>query len=154
MAEIRSLDKGRLAFQASDANRRVLFQRSGGDCDPLNAVDMLTAFNRFLLEVTARYEANERVLTECEQKSQDLLHYIELHDDMNAAEGYKTYRKLAEVRRERRIRKNENELLSPLYSFMKQNPRFATELAQALGKTRSSRETIEKRCYSAKTDVI
>ena len=111
-------------------------------------------FNRFLINVVAQYEANERMRSECEQKSQDLLHFIELHDDMNASEGYKIYRKMADVRRERRISKNENELLSPLYNFIQQNQRFINELSSVLGKTRTAKELIEKRIYSARTDVI
>ena len=87
-------------------------------------------------------------------KSLSLLHYIELHEDMNASEGYKTYRKLAEVRRERRVCKNENELLLPIYTFIQQNPKFINELATVLGRTRTAREAINKRMYSARTDVI
>lgn len=152
MAEVRSIP--RPVYHTQDAGKTILIQRQINDYDQTNAVEMIGAFNRFLMDVVSRYEANDRIRQECDQKSQDLLHFIELHDDMNASEGYKTYRKLAEVRRERRISKNENELLSCIYAFIQQNPKFVNELSMILGKTRAAKESIEKRIYSARTDVI
>ena len=146
MAELRAFTR--------PADRTILIQRTIADYDQTSAVEMLTSFNRFLIDVVARYEGNEQSITECDRKSSDLLHYIELHDDMNASEGYKTYRKLADVRRERRISKNENELLLALYNFIKQNPRLVSELSSVLGKTRAAKESIEKKIYSARTDII
>ncbi len=73
---------------------------------------------------------------------------------MNASEGYKTYKKLAEVRRQRRNCKNENELLAPLYVFIQQNPKTVNELATVLGKCRAAKDAIEHRMYSARTDII
>ena len=132
----------------------ILVQRTVADYDQTHAVEMLSTFNRFLLSVVAQYEGNEQAISECDRKSSDLLHYIELHDDMNASEGYKTYRKLAEVRRERRISKNENELLLAVYNFIKQNPRLVSEISAVLGRTRAAKESIEKKIYSARTDII
>ena len=146
MAELRAFNR--------PADRTILIQRSIADYDQTNAVEMLAAFNRFLIEVVARYEGNELSITDCDRKSSDLLHYIELHEDMNASEGYKTYKKLALVRRERRISKNENVLLLPMYNFIKQNPRLVNDLASVLGKTRAAKESIEKKIYSARTDII
>ena len=154
MAEVRPIQVCRNAKQGSEPGKTILFHRRIAEYDQLNAVETLGMFNHFLIDVVAQYEGNERMKTACEQKSQDLLHYIELHDDMNASEGYKIYRKLADVRRERRISKNENELLSPLYNFIQQNQRLVSELSSVLGRTRAAKETIEKRIYSARTDVI
>ena len=134
------------------ADRTILTQRSITDYDRIGAIEMLSASNRFLIDVVARYEGNEQSIAECDRKSNDLLHYIELRDDMNASDGYKTYRKLADVRRERRICKNE--LLQSVYSFIKQNPRFVSEIFSVMGKTRAAKESIEKKIYSARTDVI
>ena len=146
MAELRAL--------ARPADRTILFQRSVADYDQTGAVDILTMFNRFLIDVVSRYEGNIEVITDCDRKSSDLLHLIELREDMNAAEGYKTYRKLANVRRERRVSKNENELLAATYYFIQQNPRFVSELSSVLGKTRAAKESIEKKIYSARTNII
>lgn len=132
----------------------ILVGRNITEYDPLHAIDTLCEFNRFLREVVSRYEENDRLRIESENKSNDLLHYIELRGDMNASDGYKAYKKLAEVRRERRCCKNENELLSPLYAFIQQNTKAINELSSILGRCRGIKELIDKRTYCARTDII
>jgi len=144
----------KVVYQTADPTKTILIQRNIEDYDQTNALDTICEFNQFLREVVSRYESNERIRVECDQKSSDLLHYIELHDDMNASDGYKTYKKLAEVRRERRVCKNENELLAPLYSYIQQNPKAINELTAVLGRCRAAKEAIDRRIYSARTDII
>lgn len=141
-------------YQTADPMRTILIQRNIEEYDQTNALETICEFSHFLRDVVSRYEANERIRVECEQKSNDLLHLIELHDDMNASDGYKAYKKLAEVRRERRVCKNENELLAPLYAFIQQNPKAINELAAVLGRCRAAKEAIDRRVYSARTDII
>ena len=141
-------------YQTADPTKTILVQRNIEEYDQTNALETISEFSHFLRDVVSRYEANERIRVECEQKSNDLLHLIELHDDMNASEGYKAYKKLAEVRRERRVCKNENELLAPLYAFIQQNPKAINELAAVLGRCRAAKEAIDRRIYSARTDII
>lgn len=137
-----------------DHSPMILVGRNISEFDPLHAIDTICEFNRFLREVSSRYDENERIRVDCENKSNDLLHYIELRSDMNASEGYKAYKKLAAVRRERRCCKNENELLAPLYAFIQQNSKVINELNSILGRCRTIKENIEKRAYSARTDII
>ena len=153
MAEVRSMENCRVAYQAT-AGRTKLMHKRTGDYDQTQATEVLGAFNHFVADVVSRYEANDRIRLECDQQTQDLLHFIELQDDMNASDGYKIYRKLAEVRRTRRVCKNENELLSAMYGFIQQNPKLVSELPIVLGKTRTAKECIENRLYSARTDII
>ena len=49
MAELRAL--------ARPADRTILFQRSVADYDQTGAVDILTMFNRFLIDVVSRYRS-------------------------------------------------------------------------------------------------
>ena len=140
--------------QAKDALPTILVNRNIAEYDPLHALDTLCEFNHFLKAAVSRYEENERLRVESEKKSNDLLHYIELRSDMNASEGYKAYKKLAEVRRERRCCKNENELLAPIYTFVHQNTKLINELTSVLGRCRGVKELIEKRAYCARTDII
>ena len=140
--------------QNKDPLPTILVNRNLAEYDPLHAIDALCEFNRFLRDVVSRYEENDRLRIECENKSNDLLHYIELRGDMNASEGYKAYKKLAEVRRERRCCKNENELLAPLYAFIQQNTKAINEMTAVLGRCRGIKEVIEKRTYCARTDII
>ena len=137
-----------------DSLPTILIGHNIAEYDPLQAIDTICEFSRFLRDVVSRYEENDRIRVECENKSNDLLHYIELHGDMNASEGYKAYKKLAEVRRERRCCKNENELLTPLYTFIQQNTKAINELATVLGRCRNIKEIIDKRTYCARTDII
>ena len=140
--------------QGKEALPTILVGRNIAEFDPLDAIEMLCEFNRFLKDAVSRYEENERLRVESEKKSNDLLHYIELRNDMNAAEGYKAYKKLAEVRRERRCCKNENELLAPIYTFIQQNTKVINELTTVLGRCRGIKDLIEKRSYCARTDII
>lgn len=144
----------KVAYQSPEPGKTILIQRNVEDYDQTNVLENVCEFGKFLRDVVSRYEENERIRIECEQKSMDLLHYIELHDDMNASDGYKAYKKLAQVRRERRNCKNENELLAPLYSYIQQNPKAVNELAAVLGRCRAAKEAIDKRIYSARTDII
>jgi len=144
----------KFAPQDKESMPTILVNHNISECDPLHAIDMLCEFNRFLKDAVSRYEENERLRVENEKRSNDLLHYIELRNDMNASEGYKAYKKLAEVRRERRCCKNENELLTPLYTFIQQNAKTINDMTSVLGRCRTIKETIEKRGYCARTDII
>lgn len=150
----RNTSNSKLIQQNKDSLPTILVNRNLAEYDPLHAIDMICEFNHFLKNAVSRYEENERLRIESEKKSNDLLHYIELRNDMNASEGYKAYKKLAEVRRERRCCKNENELLAPLYTFIQQNTKAINELASVLGRCRGIKEVIEKRSYCARTDII
>lgn len=138
----------------NESHPSIIISHNIAEYDPLHAIDTLCDFGRFLREVTSRFEENERIRIESEKKSNDLLHYIELSDDMNASDGYKAYKKLAEVRRERRCCKNENELLTPVYTFIQQNPKVINELSSILGRCRGIKEVIDKRAYCPRTDIL
>ena len=144
----------KVVYQTADPTKTILIQRNIEDYDQTNALDTTCEFSQFLREVVSRYESNERIRVECDQKSSGLLHYIELHDDMNASDGYQAHKKMAEVRRERRVCKNENELLAPLYSYIQQNPKAINELTAVLGRCRAAKEAIDRQIYSARTDII
>lgn len=132
----------------------ILVNSNPVEYDTLHVIDTIREFNRFLKAVVSHYEENERLRLESDHKSSDLLHYIELHGDMNASEGYKAYKMLAQVRRERRCRKNENELLAPLYAYIQQHAKAVNELSFVLGRCRGIKETIDKRAYCPRTDII
>ena len=123
------------------------------DFDTLHPHEQIKAFVSFLTSVKKRYEDNQRVQKENEDKTQDILHFIELSENMNASRGFSMYRKMSVVRRERRNCKSENDLLQPIYDFITANP-IIDQLSQVQGKCRTTKEVVSRRRYNMKTDVI
>ena len=123
------------------------------DFDTLHPHEQIKAFVAFLNAVKSRYEDNQRVQKETEDKTQDILHFIELSSNMNASRGFSMYQKISTVRRERRNCKSENDLLQPIYDFITANP-IIDQLAQVQGKCRTTKEVVSRRRYNMKTDVI
>lgn len=123
--------------------------------DTLRPEETLRSFVKFLKDVKARYDFAVDELERCERETQDILHYIELGDNLNAMKGFKAYKSLSEIRRRRRIYKNELELLKPVYQYLlNQDPKLADRLAQVQGDCRKGKEKIELRSYTCKTDIL
>lgn len=101
----------------------------------------------------ARYEGNKTRIFQIEEELNDLEHYMEIGNFKNVPEGYKLYRKLAELRRERRACKNENFLLKPIYEHF-----YATEVLNKLsyvqGECTKIKNTIDARAYTVRTDIL
>lgn len=123
------------------------------DFDTLRPAETLAAFVTFCADVRQRYQGNLQVQEDTNLARQDLLHCIELSDNMRVADGFKMYRKLREVSRVRRDAKNENDLLQPLYEFLAQTD-FESRLRRVLGDTRTRAEVVGKRQYSLRTDIV
>lgn len=97
-------------------------------------------------DIPKRYSDNLEHITKLEKEENDLLHYIELVN-LNAVEGFKAYKELQKVRKERRVYKDENELLKhvqPVLSNMKGHLRL---LDNAIGNVRQTEKHLENRIY-------
>lgn len=123
------------------------------DYNSLRPETELKSFLDFLRNVESRYQADCERENDLNQETQDLLHLMELSENMNACKGYKAYKTLSNVRRERRQCKNEIELLEAVYKFIEDNRLFIRQLEQVLGKTRNTKQTIDNRSYMMRTDV-
>jgi len=132
----------------------ILKHKTIEDNDLSDTVEILDDFNSLLSNIIQIYDANASEANLHEAEVNDLLHYAELHDNLNACEGYKVYRKIAKARRERRRCKDENELLAAAYAFVKDNPRLIHEVSNLLGKTRGARRTIDQRIYTTRTNIV
>lgn len=103
--------------------------------------------------MVSRYESNKLRIVEIEAKLVDLLHWIEIAPYQNVPNGYKLYRKVAELRRERRACKNENDLLQPIYEYF-----HATEVLNKLshvqGECSKAKGAIDGRTYQVRTDIL
>lgn len=131
--------------------RPMLFNSLG--YDTLHPAERIKAFCSDVREMISRYEGNKERFDQLEREMQDLLHFIEMSGDKNANIGFKLYKRLAEVRRERRICKNEMDLLQPVYMNFKE-----TDLLNILGRIQGSCKDIKKqidgRAYTVRTDIL
>lgn len=123
------------------------------DFDTLHPAQTIAAFLDFCTSAVLRYQGNIQVQDDTNLETQDLLHYMELSENLRVADGFKAYRRMREVRRVRRDAKNENDLLQPLYDFLTQTD-FENRLRRVLGDTRNRAEVVGKRQYGMRTDVL
>lgn len=140
----------------ASATHPVLVTLSGhAEYDTTNPVEHISDFVSFSKLVVTRYEENHRLMEVYDKETQDVLHYIELHANMNAADGNEMYKKLREIRRKRRQCKNEMDLLEPAYTFFKtQATELVTQLSSVHGKCKQLKAGIDGRQYTLRTGVI
>lgn len=132
---------------------QMITLRRKQDYDSLKPEETLKEFLKFARGVISRYEDNQRLQADLEQETQDLLHYMELSGDMNACMGNEMYKKMREVRRQRRNCKLEIELLKPLYEYLSDQT-VINKLSQIQGQCRTSKDAIALRSYTLRTDVV
>lgn len=115
-----------------------------------------TTIQKFVADIRGmlkRVESNKARIFEIEDEINDLEHYMEIGNFKNVPDGYRLYRKLAELRRERRACKNENDLLVPIWEHF-----HATEvlnkLAMVQGECSKLHEMIDNRTYTVRTDIL
>lgn len=123
------------------------------DYDFTKPEETLRDFVSNMKAMVARFEYNKARIIEIEAELVDLYHYIEISPFKNIAEGYRLYRKHAELRRERRACKNENDLLQPIYEHF-----HATEVLNKLtmvqGEVAKCKAAIDARTYTVRTDIL
>lgn len=153
MANNPSVQKAASETKPAQPIPKLITLKHQSDFDSLQPEEKIRVFVAFAKDVLSRYEEDVRRQSELEQQTQDLLHYVELSENMNACRGYCMYSKMAEIRRERRACKNEIDLLQPLYDFLKDKA-VINQLAQIQGKCRTSKEAISMRSYTLRTDVV
>lgn len=124
------------------------------DYDNLQPEEAIRNFVAFLRSVRSRYDANYAVVGEMDLSQQDLLHAIEMSDDMDAKGGYDMYRRTREVRRNRRCCKNENELLEPIKHFLENNAGFITSLERLQGDVAAAKQRIDSKRYTYRTKIM
>lgn len=121
--------------------------------DTLHPEETIKEFCAAIRNMLARYQYNKEQYDYLEQEMQDILHFIEMGSDKNANTGFKLYKQLAEIRRQRRICKNEMDLLQPIYDAFGGNEKLNV-LAQVQGLCRTTKQAIDNRAYTVRTDVL
>lgn len=121
--------------------------------DTMKPTETIRDFVGDIRRMVSRYESNRARIFEIEAELVDVEHYIEIASYKNVPEGYKLYRKLAELRRERRACKNENDLLQPIYEYFHATA-VLDKLTHVQGECGTAKEAIDQRVYQVRTDVL
>lgn len=122
--------------------------------DEMQPVTKIKDFVAFLRSCVVRCDTNADRIRELDNQIQDYLHYIEFSPKQNASNGYRIYKELMEIRRERRLCKNENILLAPIYDFVKSNEETLKQFERLQGACRISKERIKGKSYVIRSNVL
>lgn len=121
--------------------------------DTTNPITKLGGFIFDVERMITRYEKNDLRIQEIEEELYDMEHFVEIAPAQNAAKGYKVYHKMADLRRERRARKNENALLRPIYDYF-YKAAVLPRLRSMYGEVYKIKQSIDDRKYSVRTKAI
>ena len=121
--------------------------------DTLHPEETVKEFCSSVKNMLAEYESAKDKLSKLESEMQDLLHFVEMGKDKNAREGFELYRRLCEVRRQRRICKNELDLLYPVYNAFT-NTGLLDTLSRLQGECKAKKQMIEGKAYVVRTDIL
>lgn len=109
----------------------------------------IEAFLNSLQEKKELYRASETDLKYCDDKTQDLLHKLEL-DALSYHERAAVAKELEAVRKNRRKAKDEIEQLTPVIAFMGNHEKYFNMLKQLLGEIRKIEQRQGARVYTPK----
>lgn len=141
------------ATESTSTPHVVQFYRAV-EYDTLHPEDTIRDFLRFLRDVKSRHAGNMRLIAEYNLQQQDLEHYVEMTDYLDRTAGHAFYRKLRDLRRERRAVKNEAELLEPLVAFIDTNTDFIKRLEQIQGTVGAKKKHIDQLNYTVRTNIL
>lgn len=96
------------------------------------------------------YERDLERIEEIQDELQDIMHEIELSPSKDMYNGYLLYKRMRELRIERRRCKEQTELMKETYEFFKsqQGQSFKNRMQQLQGNAAKLRKTQENRTYT------
>ena len=121
--------------------------------DTTTPVEVFKTFTRNVRGMIDRYEKNKERLIELEDSMQDVLHFAEMAEDKNGPNGFKLYKHIRDIRRERRQCKNEIDLLQPVYDMFHATT-MLDRLSAIQGECGRIKRSIEAKGYSVRTDIL
>ena len=100
-------------------------------------------------DVIKNYERNLEIIKETEEELNDLYHEAELSEPKDMYKGYLVYKAIRDTRIRRRTAKEENELLSDMYDYLKSpvGQSFKSKIQSIQGNAMKLRATQESRTY-------
>lgn len=95
------------------------------------------------------YERNIEIIKQSEEELNDLYHEAELSSPKDMYKGYLVYKAIRDTRIRRRTAKEENELLSDMYDYLKSpaGQSFKTKIQSIQGSSVKIRAAQESRTY-------
>lgn len=104
------------------------------------------------LDVTKNYENALQTIKRTEAELNDINHEIEFSSPKDLYKGYLTYRSIHDLRTERRIAKEQVELLKDFYDFIKsqQGGMFKSALQKIQSNSMKIKNTQDNRTYTPK----
>jgi hypothetical protein len=100
-------------------------------------------------DVIKNYERNLEIIKQTEEELNDLYHEAELSSPKDMYKGYLVYKAIRDTRIRRRTAKEENELLSDMYDYLKSpaGQSFKTKIQSIQGSAVKLRAVQESRTY-------
>ncbi len=119
----------------------------------MNYSDEIADFLNFIRDVLQDYSTAKIKEEESNNKTQDLLHRLELYND-NYQNITEISIKLQKIRQERREAKDIRIKTEPIVNWISDNDKILKNLERLLGDVRKIEKAIENRYYAPKTDII
>lgn len=113
------------------------------------ALYIIEQFIYLMNSIESTYQHNLDEITLAELETTDLEHEIEF-TNFGASDGFKIYKQFQEVRRRRRIHKNQNEVLRYFRKFASTHTELKGELKQLVGHMNNMRKEQKERVYNAR----
>ena len=122
--------------------------------DSLNPEDKLSEFVKLFKDAKARYDSDLEMERDLDVQTQDILHMIELTDTRKPHVYAESFKKIREIRQERRKCKAEIEMLTPLINYSNAHAMEIKNLERVLGDVRKAKELIARRGFSPRNEDI
>lgn len=104
-----------------------------------------------LTVVTKLYQDAQKEVDFLEKETQDILHALELIEDMSEEEEKELTRQLKAVRQQRRVAKNFVELAQPMVFFVQENKETVSKLNKLHGSVVQVQNKLERRTYTPRS---
>ncbi len=105
---------------------------------------------QIIQDVIKTYERDLEIIKQTDGELQDIMHEIELSEPKNAANGYKMYRLVRDLRVRRRTAKEEAELLKDAYDYFQSQhgQQFKSKIQSIQGNSVKLKTVQEQRTYT------
>ena len=117
----------------------------------LDGEKMSHAIYNNINDIIRAFRSNEEKLQQYHNELLDLEHIIEFQD-ANIVSGYKLYKQLQTLRRKRRILKNEQQSIEPLYNFLIKYKSFYELIPNIQSSCAKQNNNIKSKVYSPRSD--
>lgn len=115
--------------------------------------ETMQAFLLLVQRAKECYPAEEENVVFCDNQTQDILHELELVPH-SASQIMKLAKQLSATRQERRLSKNNLELLHPIVEWVNKHKNAINDLKDALAEVAIKEEALQNREYRYRTTVV